>query len=58
MLKLAQGNLTRIDAAKQNIEVATAQINSINAFSKSSIHPVGLYAIKIAHGWRNNQPQC
>lgn len=31
VLKLAQGNLTRIDAAKQEIEVATAQINSINA---------------------------
>ena len=31
MLKLAQGNLTRIDAAKQDIEVASAQINSINA---------------------------
>ena len=31
VLKLAQGNLTRIDAAKQDIEVATAQINSINA---------------------------
>jgi HlyD family secretion protein len=31
MLKLAQGNLTRIDAAKQDVEVSTAQINSINA---------------------------
>jgi HlyD family secretion protein len=31
VLKLAQGNLTRIDAAKQDIEVATAQINSISA---------------------------
>jgi len=31
MLKLAQGNLTKIDAAKQDIEVASAQINSINA---------------------------
>jgi HlyD family secretion protein len=31
MLKLAQGNLTRIDAAKQDVEVASAQINSINA---------------------------
>lgn len=31
VLKMAQGNLTRIDAAKQEIEVATAQINSINA---------------------------
>jgi len=31
MLKLTQGNLTRIDAAKQDIEVASAQISSINA---------------------------
>jgi HlyD family secretion protein len=31
VLKLAQGNLTRIDAAEQDIEVATAQINSISA---------------------------
>ena len=31
MLKLAQGNLTRIDASKQDVEVASAQINSINA---------------------------
>ena len=31
MLKLAQGNLTKIDAVKQDIEVAAAQINSINA---------------------------
>lgn len=31
MLKLAQGNLTRIDAAKQDVEVASAQINSVNA---------------------------
>ncbi len=31
MLKLAQGNLNRIDAAKQDVEVATAQINAINA---------------------------
>jgi HlyD family secretion protein len=31
VLKLAQGNLSRIDAAKQDIEVATAQINSISA---------------------------
>jgi len=31
MLKLAQSNLTRITAAKQDIEVASAQINSINA---------------------------
>ena len=31
VLKLAQGNLIRIDAAKQDVEVATAQINSINA---------------------------
>lgn len=31
MLKLAQGNLTRIEAAKQDVEVASAQINSVNA---------------------------
>ena len=31
MLKLAQGNLTRIDASKQDVEVASAQINSVNA---------------------------
>jgi HlyD family secretion protein len=31
VLKLAKSNLTRIDAAKQDIEVASAQINSINA---------------------------
>ena len=31
MLKLAQGNLTKIDAVKQDIEVAAAQINSVNA---------------------------
>jgi len=31
VLKLAQGNLTRIDAAEQDIEVATAQISSISA---------------------------
>ncbi len=31
MLKLAQGNLTKIDAARQDIEVAAAQINSVNA---------------------------
>ena len=38
VLKLAQGNLTRIDAAKQDIEVATAQINSISAsFNQASI---------------------
>ena len=31
MLKLAKGNLARIDAVKQDVEVASAQINSINA---------------------------
>lgn len=31
VLKLAQGNLTRIDAVKQDIEVAAAQINAVNA---------------------------
>lgn len=31
MLKLAQGNLTKTDAARQDVEVAAAQINSINA---------------------------
>jgi len=31
VLKLAEGNLTRIDAVKQDIEVATAQINASNA---------------------------
>ena len=31
ILKLAQGNLARIDAVKQDVEVATAQINSVNA---------------------------
>jgi HlyD family secretion protein len=31
VLKLAQGNLTKIDAVKQDIEVAAAQINSVNA---------------------------
>ena len=31
VLKLAEGNLTRIDAVKQDIEVATAQINAANA---------------------------
>ena len=31
VLKLAQGNLNRIDAAKQDVEVATAQISAINA---------------------------
>jgi len=31
VLKVAQGNLTRIDAAKQDIEVATAQITALSA---------------------------
>jgi HlyD family secretion protein len=31
VLKLAQGNLAKIDAVKQDVEVATAQINSVNA---------------------------
>ena len=31
VLKLAEGNLTKIDAVKQDIEVAAAQINSVNA---------------------------
>lgn len=31
MLKLAQGNLAKIDAVKQDVAVASAQINSINA---------------------------
>ena len=31
VLKLAEGNLTKIDAVRQDIEVASAQINSINA---------------------------
>jgi HlyD family secretion protein len=31
ILKLAQGNLARIDAVKQDVDVATAQINSVNA---------------------------
>jgi HlyD family secretion protein len=38
VLNLAQGNLTKIDAVKQDIEVATAQINSVNAsLSQASI---------------------
>ncbi|MGB5217795.1 MAG: efflux RND transporter periplasmic adaptor subunit [Smithella sp.] len=31
VLKLAEGNLTRIDAVKQDIEVAAAQINAVQA---------------------------
>jgi HlyD family secretion protein len=31
ILKLAQGNLARIDAVKKDVEVATAQINAVNA---------------------------
>ena len=31
VLKLAQGNLAKIDAVKQDVEVATAQINAVNA---------------------------
>ena len=31
ILKLAQGNLAKIDAVKQDVEVATAQINAVNA---------------------------
>lgn len=31
VLKLAEGNLTRIDAVKQDIEVAAAQINAVHA---------------------------
>jgi HlyD family secretion protein len=31
VLKLAEGNLTRIDAVKQDIEVAAAQINAVDA---------------------------
>ena len=57
VLKLAQGNLTRIDAAKQDIEVATAQINSISASLNQASIQLALHTIKIAHRWYNNQPQ-
>jgi len=36
VLKLAEGNLTKIDAVKQDIEVAAAQINSANAASNQA----------------------
>ncbi|MCE5210605.1 MAG: efflux RND transporter periplasmic adaptor subunit [Deltaproteobacteria bacterium] len=39
VLKLAQGNLTKIDAVKEDIEVANAQINAVSAaLNQSSIY--------------------
>ena len=39
VLKLAQGNLTKIDAVREDIEVATAQINAANAaLNQASIY--------------------